>query len=163
MKKIKCVLSLLLLVLPSTASADLLTTEQPAKPLHLSLKKRLSLFESGYSLSYTVSSIPAPIKQWFHTHYGERAFQMVEPEQKFKETDDGQNSGLPSRRLVFVGRTRDHCIVCYEQGGFASNEIAASFRLIHNRAHLMWAADCGKKVGSVAELRKVYLAKKLYP
>lgn len=159
-------LKLLLLIAALTAVsaiaafADSAISEPPAKVLQLSQVQQDHLLHDRFVVSRNVGSIPVSVKRQFASLSADRPFRMAEPGQMFRMTDDGQNAGLPSRRLIFVGRTKESCLLCYVRGGYSVNRKIASFRLTAGKAKLDWVGDTFSKIDSLAAVRKAVLERK---
>jgi hypothetical protein len=80
---------------------------------------RAHLRGEHFSPLTTVAALPAGLRQALSELFNAPTLDMADPGAPFQATDVMVTPRLPARRLVAAGCSADHCLVCYERGGFA--------------------------------------------
>lgn len=77
---------------------------------------------------------------------------MAEPQAEWQSTDVIYKLGLSRRRLGKVALSKSFCILFYERGGIAWSYHIVVFRLVQDKAKLVWGAASFQTVADPASL-----------
>lgn len=129
---------------------DLLTSGTP-----LSAADKKHLLEDNFVVVKTVAAIPQLVQEkvlGIDARGG-----MVAAGQPYQATDVIGSKPLPFRRLIYAGTAPGYCFVYNENGGFAAGQAISLYRLLPEKATLVWQVDLqdDKKLLSLLELRSV--------
>ncbi len=96
--------------------------EEPQKsppPSHhkLSATEKAHLLDGDFTIEYKVERLPGSLKSAFARLAKQPEFKMANPGEKFEATDDISDPGLPNRRLIFAGVSKNRYFIHYEHGG----------------------------------------------
>lgn len=122
-------------------------------PQTLAAPERQRLLQEPFQTDTRVAAIPSSVKEQF-VNYGQSPFSMAEPGQRFQWSDVITHPRLPWRRLIFVGVSKDACIVAYEHGGYAPSRKVALFRLVNGQARLVWVAALENNFSNLEDVRE---------
>jgi hypothetical protein len=109
-------------------------------PFHtLSLNQKAHVLDGEFSIERKVDHLPKRLKTAFSALSGQRDFKMANPGEKYQDTDVIVEPGLPFRRLLFAGISKDKYFIHYEMGGYAHSVHIAVFGVdSENRVKFSW-------------------------
>ena len=108
----------------------------------------------------TVAALPASVKEGLAQLFGE-TLKMAEPGAPFQATDVMGPDRLPFRRLVAAGCSADHCLVHYEQGGFAHLYYIVVLRTSVAGASFEWGGLTGGGLANVDAVKDAIVTGKV--
>ena len=120
--------------------------------------KEYILREDAFSGISSVKEIPASVLMKFSEIARDPNLTIANPGEKFQETDVISEEGLPLRRLIFGGISKDYCLIHYEQGGYAPSYNVILFKLSGKSADFLWGGTRFKKIRGLSELRELIKA-----
>jgi mono/diheme cytochrome c family protein len=92
--------------------------ENPPPAHHkLSATEKAHLLDGDFTLEYKVERLPDSLKSAFARLAKQPEFKMANPGEKFEATDYISDPGLPNRRLIFAGVSKNRYFIHYEHGG----------------------------------------------
>ena len=99
-----------------------------ASPPALTEALRAHLKGEEFSIVTSVRGLPLGVRGELQTLFRSQTLDIAEPGAEYQATDVIVKPGLPFRRLVRAGCSRDfHCLVYYERGGIAHTWQVALF------------------------------------
>lgn len=78
-------------------------------------------------LFYRRGYIPSKIKREIRKITG-TSFRIANPDQEFRATDVVTSLKVPHRRLIFLIKKKDRCLIVYERGGYTYSQRAIYYR-----------------------------------
>jgi len=106
----------------------------------------------------TVNDIPAPVLLKFAEIAKDPNLKIANPGEKFQVTDVILEKGLPWRRLIFGGISKDFCMIHYERGGYTHSYYVVLFKRSGNDASFLWGAASRKRIKDLSEFRDLLKA-----
>ena len=101
---------------------------QSAAPV-ISEALRAHLKGEQFSIVTSVRGLPLDVRSGLQTLFRSQTLDIAEPGAEYQATDVIVKPGLPFRRMVKAGCSRDfHCLVYYERGGIAHTWQVALFQ-----------------------------------
>jgi len=98
-------------------------------PAALSEALRAHLKDEQFSIVTSIRGLPLGVRGELQTLFRSPTLDIAEPGAEYQATDVIVKPGLPFRRLVKAGCSKDfHCLVYYERGGIAHTWQVALFR-----------------------------------
>jgi hypothetical protein len=98
-------------------------------PATLSEALRAHVKGEQFSIVTSIRGLPLGVRGELQTLFRSPTLDIAEPGAEYQATDVIGKPGLPFRRLVNAGCSRDfHCLVYYERGGIAHTYQVALFR-----------------------------------
>jgi mono/diheme cytochrome c family protein len=86
-------------------------------PHKLTTDEKAHILDGEFTIEKTVDHLPDSLKSAFAHLAKEADFKMANPGEKFEATDDISDPGLPNRRLIFAGISKNRYFIHYEHGG----------------------------------------------
>jgi len=123
--------------------------------------KEYMLREDAFSGVSSVKEIPASVLMKFAEIAKDPNLKIANPGEKFQVTDVIYEHGLPSRRLIFGGISKDYCLIHYEQGGYAHSYHVILFKLSAKSADFLWGGTHFNRIRDLSELRELIRANAL--
>jgi hypothetical protein len=105
-----------------------------------------------------VREIPASVLMKFAEIAKDPNLKIANPGEKFQATDVISEEGLPSRRLIFGGISKDYCLIHYERGGYAHSYNVILFKLSAKSADFLWGGTRFNRIRDLSELRELIRA-----
>ena len=139
------VLALLSIHLPSLASVTKLSPETKAYLLR----------ENAFGEISSVKDIPASVLAKFAEIAKDPNIKIANPGEKFQATDVIYEKGLPSRRLIWGGLSKEYCVVHYEQGGYAHSFRVILLRRSGNDATFLWGGAILDRIKNLLDFRNL--------
>ena len=127
----------------------------------LSESKEYILREDAFSGISSVKEIPAPVLMKWAEIAKDSNLKIANPGEKFQVTDVIYEEGLPFRRLIFGGISKDYCLIHYERGGRAHSYKVILFKLSAKGADFLWGGILFKRIRDLSELRELIRANAL--
>jgi Tol biopolymer transport system component len=159
------VISLKLPPEPAARPAQSLSSrEEPQKndsPAHhkLSAAEKAHILDGEFTIEKQVDRLPDSLKSAFEVLAKQNGFAMANPGEKYQETDVISELGLPSRRLIFAGISKDRYFIHYEKGGiFHSYHLAVFDVSPTGKVTFHWGGAGGPAANDLAQLRKMVSA-----
>ena len=123
---------LLIVAAATSQSSD----PQPKVPAAL----RAHLATEAFKAIATTKELPPALRSSLASLFKESTLEMADPGTPFQATDVPTAPPLPWRRMVTAGCSADHCLVYYEEGGFAHYHIIVVFKLDGTKARFEYGA-----------------------
>ena len=132
-------------------------TSSPA-PHKLSTTEKAHILDGDFTIEKTVANLPDNLKSAFAHLAKESDFKMANPGEKYQETDVVE-PGLPDRRLIFAGISKDRYFIHYEKGGWAHTIYTAIFDVSPEGKVSFLLAGPGTRAADLTQLRALVLSK----
>jgi mono/diheme cytochrome c family protein len=147
--------------------AYVLSLKRPTNPpqssapvLHkLSAAEKAHILDGDFTIEKDVNRLPDNLKVAFARLAKEHTFKMANPGEKFEATDDISDPGLPSRRLILAGFSKDRYFINYEKGGIALTLRMAVFDVSPKGQVSFLCGGPGVRAKDLAELRTLVSTK----
>jgi mono/diheme cytochrome c family protein len=138
--------------------ADPPKTSSP--PVHmLSPVEKAHVLDGEFSIEKNVTRLPDSLKAVFAHLTGETDFKMANPGEKYQETDVVAEPGLPIRRLLFAGTSKEKYFIHYEKGGIAHTYHVAVFAVNpEGKVNFLWGGPGTHAATDLAQLRTMVFA-----
>lgn len=120
--------------------------------------KEYMLRKDAFSGISRVKDIPPSVLMKFAEIAKDSNLKIANPGEKFQVTDVIWEKGLPSRRLIFGGISKDYCLIHYERGGYARSYNVIVFKLSAKSADFLWGGTRFNKIRDLSELRELIRA-----
>jgi mono/diheme cytochrome c family protein len=146
-------------VQPSTPAGE--ETQKNGSPVvhKLSAAEKAHILDGDFTVEKNVDRLPANLKSAFASLAKMPDFKMANPGEKYQETDVISELGLPSRRLIFAGISKDRYFIHYEKGGiFHSYHLAVFDVSPEGKVTFHWGGAGGPAANDLAQLRKMVSA-----
>ena len=117
--------------------------------------KEYMLREDAFSGIPSVKEIPASVLMKFAEIAKDPNLKIANLGEKFQVTDVISEQGLPSRRLIFGGISKDYCLIHYERGGYAHSYNVILFKLSAKSADFLWGGTRFNRISDQSELREL--------
>jgi mono/diheme cytochrome c family protein len=147
--------------------AYVLSLKRPANPpessttvLHkLSEAEKTHTLDRDFSIEKEVSRLPDGLKSAFVSLAKMPDFKMANPGEKFQATDVIE-AGLPDRRLIFAGISKDRYFIHYEKGGVYHAFYEVVFDVSPDgKVSFLWGGSGTRAAKDLAELRTLISSK----
>jgi hypothetical protein len=128
-------------------------------PFHsLSPNQKAHVLDGDFSIEREIDRLPESLKIAFSALSGERDFKMANPGEKYQATDAIVESGLPFRRLLFAGISKDKYFIHYEMGGRGYSVHIAVFEVDPDKkVKFLWGGP-GPHAKDLKQLRSMVAA-----
>jgi hypothetical protein len=150
LKIVTSVLSLFLLCIyvPSGASITQLSPEA----------KEYLLKEDSLKSISRVEEIPPAVFRKLAEMIKDPNLKLAEPWEKYQSTDVITEEGLPYRKLIWGGVSKDYCLIHYVRGGIGRSYKAVLFKRSANDASFLWGAWSINIIKNLSEFRDLLKA-----
>ena len=131
-----------------------------SQPVHtLPPVEKGHILDGEFSIEKNVSRLPEPLKTAFAHLAGDSDFKMANPGEKYQETDDVAEPGLPIRRLLFAGISKEKYFTHYEKGGLAHTYHVAVFAVNpEGKISFVWGGRGSHPAADLPQLRTMIFA-----
>jgi mono/diheme cytochrome c family protein len=127
----------------------------------LSAAEKAHIIDGDFTIEKNVDRLPAGLKSAFATLAKQYDFKMANPGEKFQVTDVIDEPGLPIRRLIFAGISKDRYFIHYEKGGIAHTFHLAVFDVsADGKVSFLWGGP-GARAADLTQLRALVLSKQI--
>jgi hypothetical protein len=133
-----------------TVAPAIATKPEPRYQAGLSQEQRTHILDGDFSITKNTADLPERSKSAFAVVTREAKFDMADPGHKFQVTDVIVEKGLPWRRLIFAGSSKDRWFIYYEHGGYAHSYHLAIFST--SNQEFLW---CGVGAPGIADLQQL--------
>jgi hypothetical protein len=133
---------------------------QTPAPAPLSTAVREHLRADALAPMAHVAELPKLVQDALKANFSSPT-QMADPGQEWQATDVVMNPNLPTRRLISAGCSSDHCLIHYEQGGFAHFYRVLLISVSKTAAKIEWTGMSGGPTTNVAEVQAQVVAGKI--
>jgi mono/diheme cytochrome c family protein len=143
---------------PSSSRND---PQKNEPPVHhkISAAEKAHILDGEFTIEKNIDRLPENLKSAFVLIAKEQVFAMANPGEKFQVTDVISEPGLPRRRLIFAGISRDRYFIHYEKGGIAHSYHVAVFDVSPaGKVTFHWGGAGGPAANDLAQLRKMVSA-----
>lgn len=134
--------------------------EEPAKkdsPVSrkLSAAEKAHVLDGDFTIEKNVAHLPDNLKSAFAKLAKEPDFKMANPGEKFEATDVATEPGLPDRRLIFAGTSKNRYFIHYEHGGWGYHCDLVVFDLNpEGKVSFLWGGAGFQTANDLQQLRK---------
>ena len=136
-----------------------LTGNQAAPAAALSGPLRAHLENERFAVVTSIRGLPLGVRDELRTLFGSASLDIADPGAEYQATDVIVKPGLPIRRLVAAGCSRDHhCLVYYERGGFAHTWQVALFHWTPAATRFEWGGTAPGGLATIEHVRKAILS-----
>ena len=119
----------------------------------LSADEKAHILDKEFTVEKKVDRLPDSLKAAFARLTKERDFKMANPGEQYQATDYISEPGLPWRRLIFAGVSKDRYFIHYEKGGIAHTSYLAVFDAsADGKVGFLWGGP-GPRAADLTELR----------
>jgi hypothetical protein len=147
-------------VQPSPPPSEDPAKSDPPVSRKLSAAEKAHILDGDFSIEKNVNRLPDSLKSAFANLAKEVDFKMANPGEKFQVGDVLYEPGLPRRRLIFAGISKDRYFIHYEKGGRAHSYHLAVFDVNpQGKVHFLWGGP-GSPANDLAQLRTMVTAGK---
>ena len=135
--------------------------EKSDPPVHqkLSAAEKAHILDGEFTIKYKVDHLPDSLKYAFARLAKMPEFRMANPGEKYLEGDVVIDPGLPWRRLIFAGISKDKFFIHYEKGGRAHTIYTAIFDVGPEGKVSFLLAGPGTRAADLTQLRALVLSK----
>jgi hypothetical protein len=125
----------------------------------LSVSERTHILDGQFTFQKDVTQLPTSLKLQISRLAGEKDFRMANPGEEYQSTDVILRPGLPRRRLLFAGISKDKIFILYESGGYSHRYYLAVFHLDPKRkVTFLWMGTGTQGAASLRQLRMMVAA-----
>lgn len=118
-----------------------------------------TLVQNGnFAIVTSLRGLPLGIRDALPTLFGTTSLDIAEPDAAFERTGNASASGLPTRRMVAAGCTRNDCLIYYERGGSAPTWHVALYHWTPDETRFEWGGSAPGGLKSIDDVRKAILA-----
>jgi mono/diheme cytochrome c family protein len=134
--------------------------ENPPPAHHkLSESEKAHLLDGDFTIEYKVERLPDSLKSAFARLAKESEFKMANPGEKFEATDYISAPGLPNRRLIFAGVSKNRYFIHYEHGGIGYHCDVVVFDVNPEEKVSFLGGGSGDRAKDLAQLRTIVSSK----
>ena len=120
---------------------------------------RTHLQGEEFAIVTSVRGLPLGVREEMQTLFRSSTLDIAEPGANYQATDAIVLPGLPIRRLVAAGCSRDfHCLVYYQRGGIGTTWHLMLFRWTPKATQLEWGGAPPGGLKTIEEVRKAVLS-----
>jgi hypothetical protein len=131
-------------------------------PFHtLSPNQKAHVLDGDFSIERQVDRLPESLKIAFSALSGQPDFKTANPGEKYQATDVIVETGLPPRRLLFAGISKDKYFVHYEMGGHSHSVHIAVFGVDSENKVMFLSGGPGSHARDLLQLRSMVVAGRL--
>ena len=128
-------------------------------PATLSEALRAHVKGEQFSVVTSIRGLPLGVRGELQTLFRSSTLDIAEPGAEYQATDVIVKPGLPFRRLVEAGCSKDfHCLVYYERGGIAHTWQAALFRWTPDETRLEFGGVAPGGLATIEDVRDALLS-----
>ena len=123
-------------------------------PATLSEALRTHVKGEQFSVVTSIRGLPLGVRGELQTLFRSSTLDIAEPGAEYQATDVIVKPGLPFRRLVKAGCSKDfHCLVYYERGGIAHTWQVALFRWTPDETRLEFGGVAPGGLATIEDVR----------
>jgi hypothetical protein len=128
-------------------------------PATLSEALRAHLKGEQFSIVTSVRGLPLDVRSGLQTLFRTQTLDIAEPGAEYQATDVIVKPGLPFRRLVKAGCSKDfHCLVYYERGGIAHTWQVALFQWTPDATRFEGGGTAPGGLATIEDVRNALLS-----
>ena len=128
-------------------------------PVALSEALRAHLKNERFDIVTSIRGLPLDVRNQLQKLFGSQTLDIAEPGAEYQATDVIVKPGLPFRRLVKAGCSRDnHCLVYYERGGIAHTWQVALFHWTPDATRLEFGGNAPGGLATIDDVRNALLS-----
>ena len=128
-------------------------------PATLSEALRAHVKGEQFSVVTSIRGLPLGVRGELQTLFRSPTLDIAEPGAEYQATDVIVKPGLPFRRLVRAGCSKDfHCLVYYERGGIAHTWQVALFHWTPAATRFEWGGTAPGGLATIEDVRNAVVS-----
>jgi hypothetical protein len=144
-------------------STAVLTANQAAPTGPLPAEVRTLVRDGNFGVVTSLRGLPLGIRDALPALFGTATLAIAEPGADYQRTDVIVAPGLPIRRMVAAGCTRNDCLLYYERGGFAHTWHVVLFHWTPDATRFVWGGAAPGGLETIEQVRKAILSGAVKP